>query len=144
MQIRRPFQFESFPKTANVVNFGRVAQRAKDQSSGILELVDQAAEVFTTIEDHARQIEARAQFLVKNAVEKIQLLERQIETASQNLEIAKSRLSTSESQLASAEQRAEIAESRERELDHALSRVEEAIRQRLLGDQTIGRKSNAA
>jgi len=101
--------------------------------------VDQAAEVFTGIEDHARQIEARAQFLVKTAIEKIQLLESQIESASQDLKIGQSRLVTAESQLANAEHRAQTAEARERELEHALSRIEDAIRKRLLGNQASGK-----
>jgi hypothetical protein len=128
----------------NIVNFSRVTQPARDQSSAVLELVDQAAEVFTGIEDHARQIESRAQFLVKAAIEKIQLLEGQIESASQDLKIAQSRLITSESQLANAEQRAETAEARERKLEYALSRIEDAIRKRLLGKQAIGKKAVAA
>jgi hypothetical protein len=123
----------------NIVNFGRVTQPARDQSSAVLQLVDQAAEVFTGIEDHARQIEARARFLVKTAIEKIQLLESQIESASQDLKIGQSRLATAESQRANAEHRAETAEARERELEHALSRIEDAIRKRLLGTQASGK-----
>jgi hypothetical protein len=137
-RFRKPVIDEPYVN-GNILNFGRVTQPARDQSSAVLELVDQAADVFTGIEDHARQIEARAQFLVKTAIEKIQLLESQIESTSQDLKITQSRLVTSESQLANAEQRAETAEARESELEHALSRIEDAIRKRLLGKQD-GRK----
>ena len=122
----------------NVLNFRRT-QPATDQSATVLELVDQAAEVVTGIEDHARQIEARAQFLVKTAIEKIQLLESQIESTSHDLKITQSRLVTAESQLANAEHRAQTAEARQRELEHALSRIEDAIRKRLLGNQSSGK-----
>jgi chromosome segregation ATPase len=133
-RFRRPVIDEPYVN-GNIVNFARVTQPARDQSSAVLELVDQAAEVFTGIEDHARQIEARAQFLVKTAIEKIQLLESQVESASEDLRIAQSRLVTAESQLANVEHRAETAEARERELEYALSRIEDAIRKRLLGKQ---------
>lgn len=125
----------------NVLSFRR-AQPATDQSAAVLELVDQAAEVVTGIEDHARQIEARAQFLVKSALEKMQLLEDQVVSTAQDLRIAQSRLDTAEDQLLNAEQRAETAEARERELQYALSRIEEAIRKRLLG-MGVGGKTAA-
>src|SRR5882757_5060168 len=115
----------------NILNFSR-AEPATDQSATVLELVDQAAEVVTGIEDHARQIEARAQSLVKSALEKMQLLENQVVSAADDLRMAQSRLDTTEDQLLNAEQRAEAAEARERELQYALSRIEEAIRKRLL------------
>jgi transcription initiation factor TFIIIB Brf1 subunit/transcription initiation factor TFIIB len=106
--------------------------------------VDQAAEVVTGIEDHARQIEARAQFLVKTAIEKIQLLESQVESASEDLRIAQSRLATAEAQLLNAEQRRETSEARERELEYALSRIEDAIRKRLLGMGVGGKRAAVA
>jgi DNA repair exonuclease SbcCD ATPase subunit len=126
----------------NILNFRR-AQPAGDQSATVLELVDQAAEVITGIEDNARQIEARAQFLVRSALEKIHLLEGQIESAAQQLSVAQSRLATAEAQVANAEQRGERAEARGRELEHALSRIEDAIRKRLLG-MGVGGKTAAA
>jgi hypothetical protein len=118
----------------NIVSFRR-ALPATDHSATALELVDQAAEVFSGIEDHARQIEARAQNLVKSALEKLQLSEGRVETANQALKLAESRLATAEAQLSNAEQRAETAEARGREFEHALSRIEDAIRKRLLGTQ---------
>jgi DNA repair exonuclease SbcCD ATPase subunit len=123
----------------NILNFSR-AEPARDQSATALELVDQAAEVVTGIEDHARQIEARAQFLVKSALEKMQLLDGQVQSAAQ----AQSRLATAEAQLLSAEQRVETAETRERELECALSRIEDAIRKRLLGMKVDGKRAAVA
>jgi DNA repair exonuclease SbcCD ATPase subunit len=128
---------------ANILSFRR-AQPARDQSATALELVDQAAEVVTGIEDHARQIEARAQFLVKSALEKMHLLEDQVESAVQDLRIAQSRLATAEAQLLNAEQRTETSEARERELEYALSRIEDAIRQRLLGMGVGGKRAAVA
>src|SRR3981189_1737023 len=116
----------------NILKFSR-AEPARDQSATALELVDQAAEVVTGIEDHARQIEARAQFLVKSALEKMQLLDGQVQSAAQDLRIAQSRLATAEAQLLSAEQRVETAETRERERAGALSRLAGAIPNALRG-----------
>jgi hypothetical protein len=129
--------------TGNILSFGRPLP-ARDQSATALELVDQAAEVVTGIEDHARQIEARAQSLVKSALEKIQLLEAQVDSAGQDLRISQSRLATTEAQLLNAEQRTEIAEARESELEHALSRIEDAIRKRLLGLGVGGKRAAVA
>src|ERR1035441_9525864 len=82
----------------NIVSFRR-AHPATDHSETALELVDQAAEVVSGIEDNARQIEARAQFLVKSALEKMQLSDGRVEAANQALKLAQSRLATAEGQL---------------------------------------------
>src|SRR2546430_17562350 len=74
----------------NILSFRR-AQPARGQSANVLELVDQAAEVVSGIEDHARQIEARAQFLVKSALEKLQVLEGPVASAAQELGISQLR-----------------------------------------------------
>src|SRR6267143_200409 len=142
-RFRKPVIDEPYVN-GNILNFGRVTQPARDQSSAVLELVDQAADVFTGIEDHARQIEARAQFLVKSALEKMQPLDGQIQSAAQDLRITQSRLATAEAQLLSAEQRVETAETRERELECALSRIEDAIRKRLLGMKVDGKRAAVA
>ena len=141
-RFRNPVVDEPYVN-GNILNFRR-AQPARDQSATALDLVDQAAEVVTGIEDHARQIEARAQFLVKSALEKIQLLEGQVDSAGQDLRIAQSRLATAEAQLLNAEQRTGIAEAREGELEYALSRIEDAIRKRLLGMQVGGKRAAVA
>ena len=141
-RFRNPVVDEPYVN-GNILSFSR-AEPARDQSATALELVDQAAEVVTGIEDHARQIEARAQFLVKSALEKMQLLDGQVESAAQDLRIAQSRLATAEAQLLSAEQRVETAETRERELEYALSRIEDAIRKRLLGMKVDGKRAAVA
>jgi hypothetical protein len=122
----------------------RPTQPATDQGATALELVDQAAEVVAGIEDHARQMEARTQLLVKSAVEKMQLLENQLESAAQEKRIIQSRLATAEAQLLNAEQRAQTAEARGRELECALSRIEDAIRKRLLGIRVDGKRAAVA
>jgi chromosome segregation ATPase len=123
-----------------ILSFRR-SEPARDQSATALELLDQAAEFVAGIEDHARQIEERAQFLVKSALEKLQLLESQVESATQDLRIVESRLATAEAQLSNAEQRAETAEAQGRELEYALSRIEDAIRKRLLGREVGGKRA---
>lgn len=138
--LRKVFRKVDEPHVnGKIVNFSRADQPPKNQSSTVLELVDQAADVLSGMENHARQVEVRAQSLVKNAIEKIQLLESQITSASHDLKVAQSRLATAESQLVHADQRIERAEARERELEYALSRIEEAIRERLLGTQGSNR-----
>jgi hypothetical protein len=127
----------------NIVSFRR-PQPAKDQSAAVLELVDQAAEAVAGIEDHARQMEARTKIVLKSALEKMQLFEDQVESAAHDLKIAQSRLATAEAQLLNSEQRAETAEARERELEYALSRIEDAIRKRLLGMGDGGKTAAAA
>lgn len=132
--LRKVFRKVDEPHVnGKIVNFSRAAQPPRNQSSTVLELVDQAADVLSGMENHARQVEVRAQSLVKNAIGKIQLLESQIASASEDLKVAQSRLATAESQLVHADQRIERAEARERELEYALSRIEDAIRERLLG-----------
>ena len=127
----------------NIVSFRR-AHPATDHSETALELVDQAAEVVSGIEDDARQIEARAQFLVKSALEKMQLSDGRVEAANQALKLAQSRLATAEAQLSNAEQRAETAEARGREFENALARIEDAIRNRLLGMKVGGNRAAVA
>jgi hypothetical protein len=144
--LRERFQKQAVDESCvnrNIVNFRR-AQPAKDQSAAALELVDQAAEVIAGIEDHARQMEARTQVILQSALEKMQLYEGQVESATQDLKISQSRLATAEAQLFNSEQRAETAEARERELEHALSRIEDAIRKRLLGMEGRGKRSAVA
>jgi DNA repair exonuclease SbcCD ATPase subunit len=143
--LRERFQHPALDTRGNrkVLSF-RPPQPARDQSAAVLDLVDQAAEVVTGIEDHARQIEARAQFLVKSSLDKLQVLEGQVESAAEDLSVAQSRLVTAEAQLTSAEQRAERAETRGRELEYALSRIEDAIRKQLLGARVTGKTAAAA
>ncbi len=66
-------------RNENVLSFGRSS--APDCGATALNLVYQAAEIFSSIEDHARETEARAQSLCKSAVERLRGAEKRIETA---------------------------------------------------------------
>ena len=121
--------------SSNVLNFpqGRTDRRTNDGQSA-LDLVFQAAELVGNMQEEARQKETRAQSLCLEAIEKLRFAERRVEAAESALSLAESRLSSAEARLAAAELRAKNAETRARELDQALSRVEDAIRSRLLGE----------
>src|SRR6267378_6386779 len=54
---------------------------APDLGTTALNLVYQAAEVFSSIEDHAREAEARAYSICKSAAEGLNLAEKRIEAA---------------------------------------------------------------
>src|ERR1700694_5517373 len=132
----------------NVLSFARSS--APDCGETALNLVYQAAEVFSSMQDHARETEARAQSLCKSAVERLKLAGKRIETAererreiineadcklqdaSRALKHAQSRIAAAEDQLTAVEFRAQAAEAEAREARQALALVEEAIRRRLL------------
>ena len=119
-------------------------------ASTVIDLVHQAAELFSGLENRARETEARAHSLCKNALERLELAEKRIETvererhkaideadgklrdASKALEQARLRLVEAEDQVRAAEFRAQAAEAKAREAKHALALVEEAIRSRFL------------
>ena len=61
-------------QSENVLSFGRPS--APDCGATALNLVYQAAEIFSSIENHARETEARAQSLCKSAVERLKGAER--------------------------------------------------------------------
>jgi hypothetical protein len=132
----------------SVLSFARSS--APGCGTTALNLVYQAAEVFSSMEDHARETEARAQSLCKSAVERLKLTEQRIEAAerarrkiineadcklqdaSRALEQAQSRIEATEDQLTAVEFRAQAAEAEAHEAKQALALVEEAIRRRLL------------
>jgi chromosome condensin MukBEF complex kleisin-like MukF subunit len=132
----------------NVLSFARSS--APDCGATALNLVYQAAEVFSSMEDHARETEARAQSLCKSAVERLKLAEKRIgaaerarreiineadcklQEASRALKQAQSRIEAAEDQLTAVEFRAQAAEAEAREAKQTLALVEEAIRRRLL------------
>jgi chromosome segregation ATPase len=132
----------------NVLSFPRPL--APDSSTTALNLVYQAAEVFSSIEDRARETEARAQSLCKSAVERLKLADQRIEAAerarreiiseadcklqdaARALKQAQSRIVAAEDQLTAMEFRAQAAEAEAREAKQSLALVEEAIRRRLL------------
>src|SRR6266481_720388 len=119
---------------------------APDLGTTALNLVYQAAEVFSSMEDHARETEARAYSICKSAAESLNLAEKRIEAAerarreadcklleaSRALEQAQSRIEAAEDQLTAVEFRAQAAEAESREARKALALIEETIRTRLL------------
>jgi hypothetical protein len=132
----------------NVLSFARPS--VPDSGATALNLVFQAADVFRSIEDHARETEARAQSLCKSALERIRFAEMRTEAAeraqrelitaaecklqdaSRALNQAQSRIEATEDRLTAVEFRAQAAEAEAREARQALALVEEAIRRRLL------------
>ena len=137
----------SVGRDENVLSFARPS--VPDCGTTALNLVYQAAEVFSSMEDHARETEARAQSLCKSAVERLKLAEKRIEAAerarreliteadcklqdaSRALKQAQSRIEAAEDRLTAVEFRAQAAEAEAREAKQALALVEEAIRRRL-------------
>jgi hypothetical protein len=127
----------------NVLNFAKAP--APDGSKTPLNLVQQAAEIFSSMEDHARETEARAQSLL----ECLKLAERRAETAERErneaineadsmledayraLEQAQSRIESAEDRLTAMEFRAQASDAVAREAKRALAVVEDAIRNRL-------------
>ena len=117
-----------------------------DLGATALNLVYQAAEVFSSMEDHARETEARAHSICKSAAESLNLAEKRIEAAerarreadcklletSRALEQAQSRIEAAEDRLTAVEFRAQAAEAEAREARKALALIEETIRRRLL------------
>jgi hypothetical protein len=132
----------------NILEFVRSSTSASGAKA--LDLVYQAAEVFSGIEDHARKVEARAQAACKDAAERTRRAEQRAESAEQSLHRlvadvscklqdaskaltnAESLVAVAEDKAAAAELRARQAETSAREANQALALVEEAIRRRLL------------
>jgi hypothetical protein len=111
-------------------------QPGRNDGQSALDLVYHAAEVVSNLQDHARQIEIRAQALCRDALEKLRLAERRTAAAEKALNLAESRIASAEARLSAAEQRANKAEARARDLDQALTLIEDAIRSKLLGQSS--------
>src|ERR1700724_2846113 len=138
----------SVSRDQNVLSFAPPS--IPDSGTTALNLVYQAAEVFRSMEDHARETEALAQSLCKSALERLKLAETRTEAAerarreliaeaecklqdaSRALKQAQSRIVAAEDRLTAVEFRAQAAEAEAREAKQALGLVEEAIRRRLL------------
>jgi hypothetical protein len=132
----------------NILNFTQSA--AKDYGTTALSLVNQAAEIFNGMENHARETEARAQAMCKSLAEKLQLAEKQrdaserarrevvnelngkLQDVSRALQQAQSRIADAEEHATAAEFRAQAAEVQLYKANQELAAVEEAIRKRLL------------
>jgi len=135
-------------RNENVLSFERPP--AKPAGADALDLVYQAAEIFNGIEQNAREIEARAHAMCKNAAERLKLAEQRTESAEHSLRevVANAdrkladasrvlteielRITAAEDKAAAAEIRAHVAETEAREAKQSLALVEDAIRRRLL------------
>lgn len=135
-------------KNENVVSF--VRPPAKAVGADALDLVYQAAEIFSGMERDARELETRALAMCKTAAERLKLAEQRSESAEQSLleVVAEAdrklidasraltevelRVTAAEEKAASAEVRAQVAETEAREAKQTLALVEDAIRRRLL------------
>ena len=138
----------SIGEAENVLSFSQAG--ARDQGATALDLVNQAAEVFNSMEAHARETEARAQSLCRSLTEKLLLAGQQKDAAerarletvnelngklqdvTQALQQAQSRIAAAEDYATAAEFRAQAAEARLCKANRELAAVEEAIRKRLL------------
>jgi len=127
---------------ANVLSFARPS--GQDCGTTALNFVYQAAEVFSSMEDHARETEAHAQSMCKSAAERLKHAEKRIEAAervrrelipeaecklqevSRALKQAQSRIEAAEDSLTAMEFRAQAAEAEASEAKQALALVEEA------------------
>jgi hypothetical protein len=145
----------------NVLSFARASTR--DQGSIALNLVYQAAEVFSGIEDRARETEARAQSMCKGAAKRLKFAEQRVEAAerdrretideadrmlqeaSRALKQAESRITVAEDYATAAAFRAQAAEVQAEKLRQELALIEDAIRRRLLyaNPEVMGRQNVA-
>ena len=118
-----------------VLAFPRRTEPVKNDGQSAIDLVYQAAEVVGNLHQNARETEIRAQTLCRTAHEKLRLAERRAESAENALNLAESRIASTEAKLSAAELNVKNAETRARELEQALTLIEEAIRTRLLGER---------
>jgi len=144
------YRYKSSPvaEPENIVSFP--PSTSKDCGTTALNLVQQAAEIFSGMEDHARETEARAQSMYKNLTEKLQQAEMQrdaserarreivnelnykIRDVTRALQQAETRVTEAEERTVAAEFRAQAAENQLYKANRELAAVEEAIRKRLL------------
>jgi len=141
----------SFGSKDNLLSFTQSSPT--DHGRTVLNLVFQAAEVFSGMEEQVRETEARAQSMRKSAEERVRLAEKRIEEAervrgeivndarrklqeaSKALTNAQARILATEDQVTAFEFRAQSAEANMHEAKQALVQVEEAIRERLLSEK---------
>ena len=141
----------SIDRSDSVLDFARPSVRDAGQTA--LNLVDEAADVFRRMEDHARETEEKLRLaeVRAEAAERAQRefaieTERTLQDASMALAQAQSRIEAQEGKLVAAEFRAQAAEAEARDAmfraqaaeveardaKDALALVEDAIRRRLL------------
>ena len=137
-------------QAANVLAFPPPSGR--DGGATAIDLIYQAAEMFTGIEHRARDIEANARAMCQNAVDKLVDSERRIQAAERArrdiiadvdrslqevalaLSDAQARIDAANARAAAAEKRATAAEAEAQTARRLLTQVEDAIRSRLLGE----------
>ena len=143
------YRYKSSPaESENIVSFPPSAP--KDYGTTALNLVQQAAEIFSGMENHARETEARAQSMCKSLADKLQLAEMQrdaserarreivnelnykIQDVTRALQKAEARITEAEEHAIASEFRAQTAENQLRKANQELAAVEDAIRKRLL------------
>jgi hypothetical protein len=143
------YRYKSSPvESENIVSFP--PSTPKEYGTTALNLVQQAAEIFSGMEDHARETEARAQSMYKNLTEKLQHAETERDASERarreivnelNYKIrdvtrarqhAEARITEAEERTVAAEFRAQAAENQLFKANRELAAVEEAIRKRLL------------
>ena len=135
----------------NLLSFTQSIPR--DHGRTVLNLVFQAAEIFSEMEEQVRETEARAQSMCKSAEERVRLAEKRIEVAerarreivndagrkleeaSKALTNAQARIVAAEDQVTALEFRAQSAEANLHEAKQALLQVEDAIRERFLSEK---------
>lgn len=135
----------------NVLKLAPSAPSApRDHCATALNLVQQAAEIFSDMENQARETEARAQSMCESLTGKLRLAERQrdalerarrevvnemnakLQEVAKALRLAQSRIVIAEDRAVAAEFRAQAAEAQLYNANRDLAAVEEAIRKRLL------------
>ncbi|MGH6672648.1 MAG: hypothetical protein ACRECV_11850 [Xanthobacteraceae bacterium] len=130
-----------------------------------LDLVEQAAELVRSIEDNATDIETRARSLAEDAIKRLQASEKQIQAleekhaaaeahindvnarlqeAGEAFEKERARVQAAEDLLPRLEMRARAAEARAEECENALSRIEFAIRTKILKEGSSRKGAVAA
>ena len=135
----------------NLLSFPGASSR--EHGSPVLNLVLQAAEIFSGMEETVRETEARAQSIRKSSDEKVQLAEERVQTAerarreltdlaerklndaSKALKQAQARITAAEDLVAALEFRAQSAETQLQEAKQTLLQVEQVIRERLLNEE---------
>ena len=135
-----------------IVSFARQPAKAfvKPPATTALSLMQQAAEMFEGIENQARETEARAQSLCRNATERLKLAEKQreaserarrelinefsgrLEQMSKAMQRAEKRIVAAEDHALAAEFRAQAAEAELHKANRELAAIEDMIRKRLV------------
>jgi chromosome segregation ATPase len=145
---------------------GRYAPAARPKDGrDVLELIEEAAELFTKREDQAREFETRARAAAQGAIEKLQSAEdtirvlmddnsaaeariaqlsQKLHELAEALKVERARVVAAESQLPRLEMRARTAEAMAEECEKTLSRIEETIRTKLLRERPSGHHRAAA